>query len=176
LGFNFIAEGWVCSTGELSQALTAPLDLCIGFNSQRSDHRAREHLEVAWRHRLMGLNKVSSQIIKAAIDIHRQLGPGMLESVYQACMKVEFESMGLRYQSEVALPVYYQGKKVHDEGFRMDLLVEDQVIVELKSVEAVSSLHKKQLLTYLKLAKRPLGLLINFNSVLLKDGITRIAN
>jgi len=91
-------------------------------------------------------------------------------------MKVGLEHMGLRYRSELALPVVYQGKKIRDEGFRMDLLVEDQVVVELKSVEEVSNLHKKQLLTYLKLAKKPLGLLINFNAVLLKDGITRIAN
>jgi len=124
----------------------------------------------------MSLNQVSSQIIRAAINIHRELGPGMLESVYHACMKVGLEHMGLRYRSELALPVVYQGKKIRDEGFRMDLLVEDQVVVELKSVEEVSNLHKKQLLTYLKLAKKPLGLLINFNAVLLKDGITRIAN
>ena len=82
----------------------------------------------------------------------------------------------MKVRSEVALPAFYQGQKVDEEGFRLDLLVEDTIIVELKSVEKVQDIHKKQLLTYLRLAKKPLGLLINFNETLLKDGITRIIN
>ncbi|MBI4619769.1 MAG: GxxExxY protein [Desulfobacterales bacterium] len=124
----------------------------------------------------MELNKFSSQIIKAAITVHRELGPGLLESVYQSCMVIELRNMGIKVQSEVPLPIFYRGQRVHEEGFRLDLLIEDTIIVELKSVEKVQGVHKKQLLTYLRLAKKPLGLLINFNEVVLKDGITRIIN
>ena len=122
----------------------------------------------------MEINKLSSQIIKAAIHVHKELGPGLLESVYQSCMVIELEAMGVTVQPEVALPIFYRGQRVHEEGFRLDLLVEDTVVVELKSVERIQEVHKKQLLTYLPLAKKPLGLLISFNEVLLKDGITRI--
>jgi GxxExxY protein len=122
----------------------------------------------------MDLNFISSQIIKAAITVHKTLGPGLLESVYQRCMVIELESLNLAVESEVDLPVFYRDQKITDLGFRLDLLVESSVIVELKSVEKVSPVHKKQLLTYLHLAKKELGLLINFNEVLLKNGITRI--
>jgi len=124
----------------------------------------------------MELNQLSSQIIKAAIHVHKELGPGLLESVCQACMVIELRFIGMKVEPEVALPIIYRGQKVHDEGFRLDLLVEDTIIVELKSVEKVQPVHKKQLLTYLRLANKPLGLLINFNESLLKDGITRIIN
>ena len=124
----------------------------------------------------MELNKFSSQIIKAAITVHKELGPGLLESVYQSCMVIELRNMGIKVQSEVPLPIFYRGQRVHEEGFRLDLLIEDTIIVELKSVEKVQGVHKKQILTYLRLAKKPLGLLINFNEVVLKDGITRIIN
>ena len=124
----------------------------------------------------MDLNLLSSQIIKAAINVHKELGPGLLESVYQTCLLIELSNIPLKAQSEVPLPVFYQGGKVLENGFRLDLLVEDQVIVELKSVEQVQPIHLKQLLTYLRLSNKPLGLLINFNQILLKDGIHRIAN
>jgi GxxExxY protein len=91
-------------------------------------------------------------------------------------MLIEFHARGIKVEAEVPLPVIYQGQKVSDCGFRIDLLVEDTVVVELKSVEEVLPIHKKQLLTYLRLARKPLGLLINFNNQLLKDGITRIVN
>jgi GxxExxY protein len=100
----------------------------------------------------------------------------LLESVYHKCMEIELKKRGLQVESEVDLPVIYEGEKVIDLGFRIDLLVEAAVIVELKSVEEVKPVHKKQLLTYLRLAKKDLGLLINFNEVLLKKGIYRIAN
>lgn len=100
----------------------------------------------------------------------------MLESVYQSCMVIELNHMGINVEAEKACPVVYRQKEIKDQGFRLDLLVEDTVIVELKSVEKVKNVHKKQLLTYLRLAKKPLGLLINFNEPLLKDGITRIIN
>jgi GxxExxY protein len=128
------------------------------------------------RKQTVDLNQLTSQIIKAAINVHRELGPGLLESVYQACMEIELKNMRLKVESEVTLPVFYHGQKVIDEGFRLDLLVEDQIIIELKSVEQVQPVHKKQLLTYLRLANKPLGLLINFNQTMLKEGITRIIN
>ena len=124
----------------------------------------------------MNINQLSSQIIKAAINVPKELGPGLLESVYQLCMVIELKKMGMRVQSEVPLPIFYRGQSIHEEGFRLDILVEDTIIVELKSVEEVKPVHKKQLLTYLRLAKKQLGLLINFNKVLLKDGISRVIN
>ncbi len=124
----------------------------------------------------MDINNLSSQTIKAAINVHKALGPGLLESVYQNCMIIELRNLNLRVQSEVPVPILYRGQKIHEEGFRIDLLVENNIIVELKSVEKVRDVHKKQLLTYLRLAQKPLGLLFNFNEVLLKDGITRIIN
>jgi GxxExxY protein len=122
------------------------------------------------------INDISSRIIGAAITVHRELGPGLLESVYQSCMTIEITDDGLRVQSEVPVPVLYRGKVIHKEGFRLDLLVEGVVVVELKSVEKILPVHKKQLLTYLRLADIKLGLLINFNEELLVNGITRISN
>jgi GxxExxY protein len=124
----------------------------------------------------MELNQLSAKIITAAINVHKELGPGLLESVYQSCMIVELKGINLNVQAEVPLPIFYRGQKVSEDGFRLDLLVEGRVIVELKSVDKVQDVHKKQLLTYLRLAKKPLGLLINFNEPLIKDGITRIIN
>lgn len=115
----------------------------------------------------MEINQLSSKVIKAAINVHKQLGPGLLESVYQSCMVIELSRMGIKVRPEVPLPIFYRGQKVHEEGFRVDLLVEDTIIVELKSVDKVQDVHKKQLLTYLRLADKPLGLLINFNGTVL---------
>ena len=124
----------------------------------------------------MDINEISSKIIKAAITVHRELGPGLLESVYLACLLIELKIIGLKVQSEVTLPVVYRKQEVEGQIFRLDLLVENTIIVELKSVAKIDPVHKKQLLTYLRLAQKPLGLLINFNELLLKDGITRIIN
>ena len=124
----------------------------------------------------MRLNFLSSKIIQAAINVHKELGPGLLESVCQDCMVIELNLMNLRVEVEVPLPVFYHGQEIKKEGFRIDLMVEDLIIVELKSVEKVQPVHKKQLLTYLRLADKELGLLINFGEALLKDGIYRIIN
>ena len=124
----------------------------------------------------MHLNHLSFKILQSAISVHKELGPGLLESVYKACMFIELNHMGIEVKSEVPLPIFYRGKPVHKEGFRLDLLVENTIIIELKSVEKIQNVHKKQLLTYLRLADKPLGLLINFNQAVLKDGITRIIN
>jgi GxxExxY protein len=122
------------------------------------------------------INRLTSQVIKAAVVVHKELGPGLLESVYQSCLFLELRGMELKVEAELPVPIIYRGQVIGPEGFRLDLLVNDQVVVELKSVEKVQDLHKKQLLTYLRLADKPLGLLINFNETLLKEGITRIIN
>jgi GxxExxY protein len=124
----------------------------------------------------MDLNHLSSQVIKAAINVHNALGPGLLESVYQKCMAIELESLGINFDTEVQLPINYRGRVITDDGFRIDIIVDNSIVVELKSVENIKAVHKKQLLTYLRLSENPLGLLINFNEPLLKDGITRIVN
>jgi len=122
------------------------------------------------------LNQLSYRIIQAAITVHKELGPGLLESVYQTCMLIELNEMGLDTDAEVAFPIVYKGRAVNEEGFRIDILVNDLIIVELKSVEIMLNVHKKQLLTYLRIARKPLGLLINFNEPVLKNGIKRIIN
>ena len=124
----------------------------------------------------MDLNHLSGVVIESAMTVHRELGPGLLESVYQTCLSRELLSRGIDHQTEVPVPVFYRGKMVSDVGFRLDFLVEDRVVLELKSVEKLQAIHSKQLLTYLKLTNKPLGLLINFNESLLKNGITRIVN
>ena len=123
----------------------------------------------------MELNEITGQIIDAAMRVHSALGPGLLESAYQACLKYELEKRGLRVASQVELPVVYEGVRI-DIGYRIDLLVEDAVVVELKSVDAVHPLHKAQLLSYLKLSGKKVGLLMNFNVERMKDGITRLVN
>ncbi len=121
------------------------------------------------------LHQLSNTIIGAAIEVHRELGPGLLESVYQECLRVELESMGLKVKTELDLPLMYKGKKT-EKVFRIDMLVEDMFIVELKAVEIAKPLHEVQLLTYMKLADIHMGLLINFNVPVLKDGIKRKIN
>lgn len=122
--------------------------------------------------KLKTLNAISEQIIGAAIAVHKELGPGLLESVYEVCLLQELEDRGVRYEHQVDLPLYYKGKMT-DKQFRMDIVVEDEVIVELKAVDEVQPIHEAQLLTYMRLAGKRMGLLINFNVPLLKDGIMR---
>jgi len=120
-------------------------------------------------------NELAKQIVDAAYRVHTSLGPGLLESAYEAVLALELENPGLRVARQQVVPIIYQGTRI-ETGFRADLTVQDLVIVEIKSVEAVAPVHKKQLLTHLRLAGKRLGLLINFNVALIKDGITRIAN
>ncbi|TVR17659.1 MAG: GxxExxY protein [Balneolaceae bacterium] len=120
-------------------------------------------------------NEISYIIRGAAITVHRNLGPGLLESVYETVLKYELQKEGLHVLNQVPVPIEYDHIKL-DHGFRLDLLVESKVIIEVKSVENLLDVHHKQLLTYLKLADKKLGLLINFNSVLIKNSITRIVN
>ena len=121
------------------------------------------------------LNIVTEKIIKAAIAVHRELGPGLLESAYEACLVYELIQLGLKVERQKSLPIHYRGVQL-DCGYRMDLLVEEKVILELKAIEKLESIHEAQLLSYLKLSKCPVGLLINFNVEILKDGIRRIVN
>jgi len=120
-------------------------------------------------------NDVAKQIVDAALSVHKGLGPGLLESVYETALFHELTKRGLPVTRQVPVTFVYDGHQ-YDEGFRIDLLVAGCVVVELKSVEQVHPVHKKQLLTYLRLGQKRLGLLINFNAALLKDGITRIVN
>ncbi|MBI3580239.1 MAG: GxxExxY protein [Ignavibacteriales bacterium] len=120
-------------------------------------------------------NEITETIIGAAITVHRTLGPGLLESAYEACLAFELLQLGLKVEQQKPLPVVY--KSVHlDCGYRLDLLVEELVIVELKSVDQLIPIHKAQLISYLKLSGLTVGLLINFNTKMLKDGIQRIVN
>ena len=120
-------------------------------------------------------NTLTSEIIAAAIEVHRRLGPGFLESAYVVCLVYELRKRGLKALSQVGLPVIYDEVKL-DVGYRIEILVEDLVIIELKAVEKVIPLHEAQLISYLKLSGKKVGLLMNFNVTRLKDGITRRAN
>jgi GxxExxY protein len=120
-------------------------------------------------------NQITQRILECAYKIHTALGPGLLESAYERCLYHELKKIGLQVDSQVALPLVYEG--VHLEcGYRLDLVVENKIIIEVKSVEAISDLHLAQVLTYLRLRDSRLGLLINFNVLHLKEGIKRIAN
>jgi len=120
-------------------------------------------------------NELSRSIIGAAIEVHRVLGPGLLESVYQRCLTHELELSGLSFVEEIALNVNYKGK-YFESAHRLDILAEDRVIIELKAVENLLPVHEAQLLSYLRLANKKLGLLINFNVPVLKTGIRRVVN
>lgn len=120
-------------------------------------------------------NEVSGKIVDAAIAVHRELGPGLLESTYQACLAYELRSRGVLVQTEIDLPVRYREVQL-DIGYRIDLLVEGTVIVEIKSMSKLLPIHEAQLLSYLKLSGKQLGLLINLNELKVKDGIKRLVN
>ncbi|HMA63404.1 MAG TPA: GxxExxY protein [bacterium] len=119
----------------------------------------------------MEQNKITENIIGGCINVHKELGPGLLESIYESALCIEFDEIGLKYQRQKSLPVTYKNKKIGD--FRIDLLVEDSIVLELKSVERFDPIFEAQILSYMKLGDYKVGLLINFNSKLLKDGIKR---
>ena len=118
-------------------------------------------------------DELTSKIIGAAIEVHKKLGPGLLEKTYQECLCIELEDRGINYKREVYLPIRYNNREIKD-AYRIDIIIENRVIVELKSVEKIDNVHKAQLLTYLKLTDKKIGLLINFNTNLLKNGIVRM--
>ncbi|WP_296623697.1 GxxExxY protein [Marivirga sp.] len=123
----------------------------------------------------MSENELSKIVVNAAYQVHTELGAGLLENVYQECLFSEITDAGLKVQKEVVLPVVYKNKKI-ELGYRIDLLVEDKLIIEIKCVDSFMPIHKAQLLTYLKLTNNKLGLLMNFNVPLIKDGIKRVIN
>lgn len=124
---------------------------------------------------LVEYNKITEQVIKCAIEVHKELGPGLMESVYEVCLVKLLREEGLHVKRQVAVPVYFKGERL-DKEFIIDILVEDKVVLELKSLELILPVHEAQLVTYLKLADKRIGLLINFNVVLLKEGIRRRIN
>lgn len=123
----------------------------------------------------MNENDIAKIIVNTCFQIHTELGPGLFESVYEEILAYELSKQGLKVERQKPIPVIWEELKM-EVGFRADLIVEDLVIVEIKSVELIAPVHKKQLLTYLRLTNKRLGLLVNFNEALIKDGITRIVN
>jgi GxxExxY protein len=121
------------------------------------------------------LDEISGRIIGAAIEVHRHLGPGLLESAYQSCLAFELKQLGLKVEEQKSLPVVYKQVKL-DCGYRLDFMVEDESIVEIKAIELLLPIHGAQLLSYLRLAKKRVGLLINFHVPVLKNGLKRIVN
>lgn len=121
------------------------------------------------------LNKISYTIIGLAIEVHKHLGPDLLESAYQECLYFEIKNEGLIVEKEKSLPIIYKGLKL-EQGYRIDLLIENKLVLELKTVENFTSVHYAQILTYLKLGKYPLGLLLNYNSKILRNNIKRFIN
>ena len=120
----------------------------------------------------MDFDDLSYQVIGCAIEVHRQLGPGLLESSYEKCLAYELSNINIPYKQQLALPIKYKSVEI-DCAYRLDLIIADNLIVELKSVSQLSAIHEAQILTYMKLANVKTGLLINFNTVILKDGIKR---
>ena len=120
-------------------------------------------------------NEIGTIIVDTAVKLHKELGPGLLESVYEVVLSKLLVKKGLHVQRQVSIPIEYAGE-YFDEGFRVDLLVEGKVIIEIKSVEKIIPVHQKQLLTYLKLTKTKLGFVLNFGAAVMKDGIDRIVN
>ena len=120
----------------------------------------------------MKFDELSKKVIGCALEVHRNLGPGLLESTYQQCLAHELSLEGIPFKKELSLPVEYKGIRL-DCGYRIDFLVANELIVEIKSIDGISPIHEGQVLTYMKLSKIPVGLLINFNAKYLKDGIKR---
>jgi len=120
-------------------------------------------------------NQLTNEIIGSAIEVHRHLGPGLLESTYEGCMAFELQQRNLAVERQLELPIMYKGNKL-DQSYRIDLLVNNQVVIELKSVNNIEPIHNAQLLTYLKLSNKRYGLLLNFNVPIMKQGIKRLLN
>jgi GxxExxY protein len=152
--------------------------LRITFKNYTESHRefTESHREFTEFHRetekIMELNEITQKIIGCAIEVHRNLGPGLLESAYEECLAFELIKTGLNIKRQQPAPVIYKEIKL-DYGYRIDILVENLVIVELKVVDALNPVHEAQILTYMKFANKPIGLLINYNVTILKNGIKR---
>jgi len=123
----------------------------------------------------LGENETGERILGCALQVHRNLGPGLLENAYETCLSYELSKAGLEHRRQVALPIVYDGVSI-DLGYRLDLLVEDRVVVEVKAIDALAAIHRAQLLSYLKLGRYRLGYLLNFNVKMFRNGIVRLAN
>ena len=121
------------------------------------------------------LNSITEKIIGSAISVHKGIGPGLLESAYEECLCYEISQAGLNFKRQVPLPVIYKDVKL-DCGYRLDIIVEDEIIIEVKAVQAIIPIHEAQLLSYLRMLDKRLGLILNFHSAVLKSGIRRVAN
>ena len=121
------------------------------------------------------LNKISKQIIDSCVSVHKEMGPGLLESIYEYCLLKEFKLRGIKARSQVVIPLYYKGELLSKE-FRIDILVENEIILELKAVDYILPVHEAQIISYLKLTDKRLGFLLNFNVDLMKNGINRFVN
>jgi GxxExxY protein len=141
------------------------------FTAERAEF-AEEFMAISEKDRL---DAITRRIIGAAIEVHRRLGPGLLESAYEACLAYELQQVGLKFERQKPLPVLYKEVKL-DCGYRMDLVVEDEIVVEIKAVEKLIPIHEAQLLSYLRLTNKKIGLLMNFHVRLLKNGVKRIVN
>ena len=137
--------------------------------AQRSTEGRTKRHKVSDR---LGLNQLTREIIGAAIEVHRHLGPGLLESAYETCLAYELTELGLAFERQTALPLIYKDIQL-DQGYRIDLLVEEKVVVEVKAIERITPVHEAQVLSYLRFSGCEIGLLLNFNVRLLKDGIRR---
>jgi GxxExxY protein len=123
----------------------------------------------------MDENAIGEALLGCALKVHRALGPGLLENAYETCLAIELQKTGLKFTRQPAMPVFYDGEKI-DLGYRLDLLIEDRVVVEIKAVDKIADIHRAQLLSYLKLGGFRLGYLLNFNVGLMKDGIVRMVH
>jgi GxxExxY protein len=123
----------------------------------------------------MSLNEITARVIGAAIEVHIALGPGLLESAYEECLSQELQLRGISFERQKPLPVEYKGARL-DCGYRLDMVVEDRVILELKACDSIEEIHKAQILTYLRLSGLKLGLILNFNVPVMKEGIVRVVN
>ena len=155
--------------------LSAPSDLRSEKKGSICTAEHAKTAEDAEMNEVERLNKLTETIISAAITVHRTLGPGLLESAYEACMVYELAQAGMKIEQQKPLPIVYQDVKL-DCGYRLDLMIEGEVIVEIKSTEKLLPIHQAQLLSYLKLSECKVGLLINFNVKVLKDGVKRVVN
>jgi GxxExxY protein len=149
-----------------------PLRALCGKKTHHGEHRETRREITLVKNKKMETNQITEKIIGCAIEVHKNLGPGLLESAYEECLYYELNNLGLHVKRQLALPLVYKEVKL-DAGYRIDLLIESKVIVEIKSVEAIAEIHKAQLMTYMKLANIKIGLLMNFNVSRLKDGIVR---
>ena len=142
----------------------------VGEEELKTNHHRLHRLT---QKKMESLNELSYQIIGCAYKVHRELGPGLLESTYETCLHYELSESGIKAERQKELPLIYQNVPLN-AGYRIDLLVDRRIVVEIKSVDSIAPIHKAQILTYMKLSKNKLGLLINFNSVSLKEGIQRL--